>query len=201
VKYRAPIILLVVLTGGGLLWLTISRNRVPSSRSAIDPVSKMDESPQVVEDSASSRDHEVAANDDKPSATSPAAEAVPAKAKAKPIALAAAAEPPEGPQVGPGLKPLAVMENIHSVFRQYSARFGGNPVGTNPEITAALNGGNSRQVVFLQPDDGMQINERGELVDNWGTPFFFHQLSATEMEIHSAGPDRKMWTHDDLVIK
>ena len=45
------------------------------------------------------------------------------------------------------------------------------------------------------------VNEKGELVDPWGTPYFFHQLSAMEMEIRSAGPDRIMWTEDDLVIK
>jgi len=91
---------------------------------------------------------------------------------------------------------------MRSVFRQYSSRLGGNPVGDNAEITAALNGRNARQVVFLnQEEDGVRINARGELVDNWNTPYFFHQLSRTEMEIRSAGSDRRMWTADDLVIK
>jgi hypothetical protein len=90
---------------------------------------------------------------------------------------------------------------MRSVFRQYQARFGGNPVGTNLEITRALNGGNAGQVIFLNPEDGMRLNDQGELIDNWGTPFFFHQLSATRMEIHSAGPDRRMWTADDLVVQ
>jgi hypothetical protein len=125
--------------------------------------------------------------------------AVPAQPKRP--ALAARAEPPAGPEVGPGLTPVTVMENMRAVFRQYSARFGGNPVGNNREITAALNGANSKQVVFINPDDGLRINEQGKLIDNWGTPFFFHQLSRTEMEIRSAGPDRKMWTRDDLVLK
>ncbi len=47
----------------------------------------------------------------------------------------------------------------------------------------------------------MRINAGGELVYSWGTPFFFHQLSATQMEIRSAGPDRVMWTADDLVVR
>lgn len=100
-----------------------------------------------------------------------------------------------------GLPPETVLENVRSAFRNYAARFGGNPVGTNPEITAALNGGNSGQVQFVNTDDGLRVNEDGELIDSWGTPYFFHQLSGTEMEIHSAGPDRRMWTADDLVIK
>lgn len=107
----------------------------------------------------------------------------------------------EVPEIGPGLTPTVVLENLRLVFRNYCARFGGNPVGTNPEITRALDGGNPGHVEFLNPKDGMRLDNKGELVDNWGTPFFFHQLSGTEMEIHSAGPDRKMWTPDDLVIK
>jgi hypothetical protein len=33
------------------------------------------------------------------------------------------------------------------------------------------------------------------------TPFLFHQISGAVMEIYSAGPDRKMWPADDLMIK
>lgn len=106
-----------------------------------------------------------------------------------------------GPEIGPGLTPGIVLENMRSAIRDYGARFGGNPFGNNREITAKLNGGNPKQVVFLKPEDGMRLNERGELIDNWGTPLFFHQISGSEMEIRSAGPDRKMWTRDDLVIK
>jgi hypothetical protein len=106
-----------------------------------------------------------------------------------------------GPEPLPGLTPAAVLRNMRSAVRDYGARFGGNPIGNNREITAKLNGGNPNQIVFLKEEDGMRINQRGELIDNWGTPFFFHQISGTEMEIRSAGRDRKMWTADDLVLK
>ncbi len=99
------------------------------------------------------------------------------------------------------LPPATVLENMRLVFRNYISMFGSNPVGTNPEITQALDGGNRRQTHFLNAEDGLRVNGRGELIDSWGTPYFFHQLSGTEMEIHSAGPDRIMWTSDDLVIK
>ena len=97
--------------------------------------------------------------------------------------------------------PETVMENMRTVFHSYASMFGGNPVGTNPEITAALDGNNRKQAHFLNAEDGQRLNSRGELIDPWGTPYFFHQLSGTEMEIHSAGPDKVMWTADDLVIK
>jgi hypothetical protein len=93
-----------------------------------------------------------------------------------------------------------LLENLRTTVRQYGLRFGGNPVGTNQEITKALNGGNPRHVEFLGPD-GNRINDNGELVDAWGTPYFFHQLSGQVMEIRSAGPDKRMWTGDDLVIR
>jgi hypothetical protein len=78
--------------------------------------------------------------------------------------------------------------------------FGENPVGTNPEITRAFQGDNPKQINFLK-QDGNRVNTNGELVDPWGTPYFFHQLSAVEMEIRSAGPDRVMYTADDLVTR
>ena len=114
------------------------------------------------------------------------------------ISLNAAEEPVEGPEISPGITPGVLLENMRSVLHNYHNRYGGNPVGDNQEITRALNPG---QTVFISSDDGLQLNGNGELIDNWGTPLFFHQISSTEMEIHSAGPDRQMWTADDLVIK
>ena len=104
-----------------------------------------------------------------------------------------------GSPESPSMEPATVLDNMRIVLRNYGSMFGGNPVGNNQEITAALNGDNPKQVRFINPDSGLRINGNGELVDWWGTPFFFHQLSASETEIHSAGPDRKMWTSDDLV--
>lgn len=72
----------------------------------------------------------------------------------------------------------------------------GNPVGENAEITAALTGANPLEFAFV-PRRHRAINPRGELCDRWGTPFRFHQVSGTLMEIRSAGPDRKFATADD----
>jgi hypothetical protein len=99
------------------------------------------------------------------------------------------------------LPPEIALGKVAHAIRDYASMFGGNPVGTNPEITAALNGQNPRQANFINPGAGMRINGKGELVDAWGTPYFFHQLSGTDMEIRSAGPDKTMWTSDDLVVK
>jgi cytoskeletal protein RodZ len=100
----------------------------------------------------------------------------------------------------PVLPPLTVLDKARVVIHNYHAAFGQNPVGTNPEITAALMGKNPKQINFVA-DSGLRVNDKGEMVDAYGTPFFFHQISGQEMEIRSAGEDRAMWTYDDLVTK
>jgi hypothetical protein len=75
----------------------------------------------------------------------------------------------------------------------------GNPVGDNAAITAALTGKNPLNFQFVRRNHPA-INASGELCDRWGTPFFFHALSGTRMEIRSAGPDRQMYTDDDVVF-
>jgi hypothetical protein len=116
-------------------------------------------------------------------------------AKPLPYIVGSADAPPTN------IPPQIVLENMRRAVVNYGSTFSGNPVGTNPEIAAALNGENPKQIKFIDPENGLRINGKGELVDSWGTPFFFHQLSATDMEVRSAGPDRIMWTPDDLVIK
>jgi hypothetical protein len=107
------------------------------------------------------------------------------------------------PTLKPALPP-ATRENVRQaiddldlVIRDFRAALGGNPVGDNAEITRALLGDNLKQIKLTVPH-GTQLNGTGELCDIWGTPYFFHQISGTQMEIRSAGPDRKHWTADDI---
>ena len=86
------------------------------------------------------------------------------------------------------------------MIQDYHTLMGENPVGTNAEIMKAVMGGNPNQAT-LGPLEGQSLNDQDELVDPWGTPYFFHQLSGDQMEIHSAGPDKVMGTPDDLVLK
>ena len=92
---------------------------------------------------------------------------------------------------------LRVLDNIQFALRDYRSALGENPVGTNAEITSSLLGNNRKQAKVPLPE-GANVNTTGEMLDLWGTPYFFHQQSATKMEIRSAGPDQKMWTLDDL---
>ncbi len=89
-------------------------------------------------------------------------------------------------------------DKISVMLRDYRTLFGENPVGTNAEIMHSIMGGNPKGAM-LGPPEGQSLNEDGELLDRWGSPVFFHQLSADRMELRSAGPDRTLWTADDLV--
>ncbi|OYW73185.1 MAG: hypothetical protein B7Z37_22455 [Verrucomicrobia bacterium 12-59-8] len=71
------------------------------------------------------------------------------------------------------------------------------PLGVNEEIAAALRGRNRLQQRFV-PDTSPIFNAKGQIVDRWGTPLYFHAISRDRLEIRSAGPDRVMWTPDDV---
>jgi len=108
--------------------------------------------------------------------------------------------PPPKPRVVPSPEALKDIEDIQFMLRDYRTRLGDNPTGTNAEIMKEVMGGN-RAKARLGPPEGQTLNDQGELLDRWGVPYFFHQLSKNEMEIRSAGPDRAMWTTDDVVMK
>ncbi len=115
-----------------------------------------------------------------------------------PAASAAAGSPIADDLNAPGGSLRRDLEILNELFGAFQTNFPrlGNPVGENVEITAALAGANPAQFVFISPRH-RAINARGELCDRWGTPFRFHQISGTHMEIRSAGPDRKFATADD----
>ena len=118
----------------------------------------------------------------------------------RPGAVAEAAAKRAPARIEPLVEGKAEMEQVRTMLRDFRTRLGQNPVGSNAEIMKAIMGGNSVRAT-LGPPQGQSLNEDGELVDRWGKPYFFHQLSKDIMEIHSAGPDGRMWTTDDLVTK
>jgi len=93
------------------------------------------------------------------------------------------------------------LEILNAVFEAWRTNFptAGNPVGENDEITAALAGDNSLHFAFISPSHPA-IDAAGQICDRWGTPFRFHQLSGTVMELWSAGPDRRFGDADDVKL-
>jgi hypothetical protein len=91
---------------------------------------------------------------------------------------------------------LRVVQAVLEAFRT-SFPAEGNPTGSNAEITAALAGANRLRLVLI-PRGHPALNADGELCDRWGTPYFFHSESRRRTTVRSAGPDRRMWTEDDV---
>lgn len=71
------------------------------------------------------------------------------------------------------------------------------PLGANEDIADALRGRNQARLRFL-PDDSPVFDKQGRIIDRWGTPLYFHAESRDHLDIRSAGPDKQMWTADDL---
>ena len=97
---------------------------------------------------------------------------------------------------GSGDEDNDIVNNLFYDFRKLLQQ--GNPVGMNEDITAALLGENPKGLAFLSSDH--PAIRDGQLIDRWGTPFWFHSASAEVMEIRSAGPDKKLFTGDDIVL-
>lgn len=71
---------------------------------------------------------------------------------------------------------------VASLFAAWRSNFPGcgNPFGDNQEIARKLMGYNSNAIIFLR-EGNQAINQKVELCDRWGTPFFFHAETGTRM--------------------
>jgi hypothetical protein len=70
------------------------------------------------------------------------------------------------------------------------------PLGDNEDITKAMTGGNRYENVSIPTNDARVVD--GKIVDRWGTPYFFHNRAPDAIDVRSAGPDRTMFTADDV---
>jgi hypothetical protein len=86
-------------------------------------------------------------------------------------------------------------------YKAYTQEFGTLPETTqNKDFIAALTGKNPKKIVFFDPAP-KQLNEKGEILDNWGTPIRV-TLHADEPPLFlSAGKDKIFGTRDDILDK
>jgi hypothetical protein len=102
----------------------------------------------------------------------------------------------------PEIPPQEKIQRLYQVVQNYQQvvkNRPGPPLSSNREFTRALTGHNVLKVKFLPPDHP-SISPEGEILDAWGTPYFFHRLAADSLEIQSAGPDRVAFNSDDLIF-
>jgi len=128
---------------------------------------------------------------------------------AGPSAPEALARPP-APLVGEGIladygKPEKTIRDdlaaIHQLLVNYQTLVkhpDALPLGGNAEIADALRGNGRHNHEAFLPARHPVFNARGELMDRWGTPLFFHAESHDRIAVRSAGPDRELWTADDV---
>jgi len=101
-------------------------------------------------------------------------------------ALGSPEQPPE--------RDLEILGEILTLYRRTT---GSNPAGDNADFTSALIGATAEGSFLHRQSAAVR---EGELVDRWGTPYWFHAVSGDHVEIRSAGPDRELFTSDDLII-
>lgn len=86
-----------------------------------------------------------------------------------------------------------LMENSLLLLKSAANR----PLSANEDWADLFRGKNGAREEFL-PAQHVALNDKGQLIDRWQTPLFFHALGGGRYEIRSAGPDQQMWTADDL---
>jgi len=87
---------------------------------------------------------------------------------------------------------FSLVDSYHQIFKKMPTG------GLNEEIIASISGKNAKRLGFISPKHPA-ISEKGELLDRFGTPFYFHPVSSAIMEIRSAGPDKKLFSEDDIL--
>ncbi len=99
--------------------------------------------------------------------------------------------------IQPETPPERELEIVQELISQQQRAMGPGSFGDNNDITSALVGP-STQGVWL-PRQSPRIRN-GELLDRWGTPYWFHSNAGNQIEIRSAGPDKSLFTSDDVIL-
>ena len=88
------------------------------------------------------------------------------------------------------------VDYLFGALQEYKDHVGSYPLGSNAQVAKALKGQNPKNVIIVV---GRQIdmNEKGEFVDPWGTPLRVY-FSEAGVLIRSAGPNRRF---DDTNVK
>lgn len=81
------------------------------------------------------------------------------------------------------------VENLFVGLQKFKENVGAYPVGSNAEVVKAMNGQNPKNVIILVGRK-TEMNEKGEIVDPWGTPLRIY-FSDSGALVRSAGPNRR----------
>ena len=87
------------------------------------------------------------------------------------------------------------VENLFRALQQYKEHVGAYPSGSNAEVSKALKGKNSKNLIILSGTKE-NLNDKGEYVDPWGTPLRIY-FSGDGVLLRSAGPNKRF---DDSTV-
>jgi hypothetical protein len=97
----------------------------------------------------------------------------------------------------PDQEPQQDLEILNELLGLHQRAMGSHPSGDNADIAAALVGAGPDGVFLSRTAKALRD---GQIIDRWGSPYWFHPVAANLTEIRSAGPDRQLFTGDDLVV-
>jgi hypothetical protein len=89
----------------------------------------------------------------------------------------------------------AEIKSLEAVLEMYRRDFGSYPPLDNPVIVKALTGSNPAKKAYYDFRKN-QINNKGELLDPWRTPYHFY-MEKDGPVIVSAGQDKQFFDNDD----
>lgn len=90
----------------------------------------------------------------------------------------------------------AALQEIVTNFLQSIPTGSRPPLGPNEEFARAFSDPEPMGEAAIPPTH--PAIRDGEIIDRWGTPWFFHQESSGSVNVRSAGPDRRLFTPDDI---
>ncbi len=97
---------------------------------------------------------------------------------------------------GSPVEDRAALQEIVTGFLQSTNIGSRPPLGPNEEFASALTD-SERIGETAIPLTHPAIRD-GKIIDRWGSPWFFHQESSGSVSVRSAGPDRRLFTSDDI---
>ena len=98
---------------------------------------------------------------------------------------------------GDGAADISALADLTRTYLEQPSASERDPIGFNEDLARAL----TKKDVLGEAaiPDGHPVLRNGQLIDRWGSPWHVHPLASDLIQLRSAGPDRKLFTADDLV--
>lgn len=138
-----------------------------------------------------------AARERRPDPAGPARLPAPSRPPAPSLAMDPGVRAMHDELTAPATPPERELELLQELLSLQQRATGGAAYGDNSDVVRALVGEAPEGVWW--PRQSPRLRD-GRLMDRWNTPYWFHANSATQVEIRSAGPDRNLFTADDLIL-